>query len=59
MKINDKALLEAVSVIKQNKVKKLADEEILNCFKKANHLAKWFAHSGTVETIYIHWGIRP
>lgn len=59
VKMKDNALLETTSVIKQNKVRKLADEEILNCFKKAKHLAKWFAHSGTVETIYIHWGIRP
>lgn len=53
------ALLETTAVFKQKGIKFLENEELEDCFKKSKHLARWFARSGTVETIYIHWGIRP
>lgn len=35
------------------------DDEILECLKKSEHIAKWFAAAGKVETIYIELGVRP
>ena len=38
---------------------KFADDEVSECIKKAEHIAKWFAAAGKVETIYIELGVRP
>ena len=38
---------------------KFVDDEISECLKKAEHIAKWFAAAGKVETIYIELGVRP
>lgn len=35
---------------------KFVDDEISECLKKAEHIAKWFAAAGKVETIYIELG---
>lgn len=38
---------------------KFSDDEIAECLKKGEHVAKWFAATGKVETIYIELGVRP
>ena len=38
---------------------KFADDEVSECLKKGEHIAKWFATAGKVETIYIELGVRP
>ncbi|RGD75832.1 hypothetical protein DW687_00490 [Anaerofustis stercorihominis] len=38
---------------------KFVDAEISECLKKGEHIAKWFATAGKVETIYIELGVRP
>lgn len=38
---------------------KYIDDEVLECIKKGEHVAKWFATAGKVETIYIELGVRP
>lgn len=38
---------------------KFVDDEISECLKKGEHIAKWFATAGKVETIYIKLGVRP
>ena len=38
---------------------KFVDNEISECLKKGEHIAKWFATTGKVETIYIELGVRP
>lgn len=38
---------------------KFVDDEISECLKKAEHVARWFAEAGKVETIYIELGVRP
>lgn len=35
------------------------DNEIFQCIVKAEHVARWFANSGKVETIYVCLGVRP
>ena len=36
-----------------------ADAEVIECIKKAEHVGRWFASAGKVETIYISLGVRP
>lgn len=38
---------------------KYVDDEIVECLKKSEHIARWFASSGKVETVYICLGVRP
>lgn len=38
---------------------KYVDEEISDCLKKSEHVAKWFARAGKSEIIYISLGVRP
>lgn len=38
---------------------KYADDEVIECITKSEHIAKWFAGAGKVETIYIELGVRP
>ena len=38
---------------------KYADSEVKECIVKAEHVAKWFASAGKIETIYIVLGVRP
>lgn len=38
---------------------KFVDNEVSDCLKKAEHIARWFATAGKVETIYIELGVRP
>ena len=35
------------------------DEEISECIKKAEHVARWFVSAGKVENIYVCLGVRP
>lgn len=38
---------------------KYVNKEISQCILKAEHIAKWFINSGTVELIYIGLGVKP
>ena len=38
---------------------KHTDPEISECLKKAEHVGRWFAGAGKVETIYVSLGVRP
>lgn len=51
--------LEISSTSKTLSKTKFVDDEISECLKKAEHIAKWFAAAGKVETIYIELGVRP
>ncbi|MGG5787944.1 three component ABC system middle component [Bacillus pretiosus] len=33
--------------------------EVEECIKKAKFIGKWFAKTGTTNTIFVIWGIRP
>lgn len=35
------------------------DSEIKECILKAEHVARWFAKTGNIETIYICLGVKP
>lgn len=38
---------------------RFVDSEISECITKSEHVARWFASTGKVETIYIGLGVRP
>lgn len=38
---------------------KYTDEEIIDCLKKSEHIARWFAAAGKTENIYVCLGVRP
>ena len=38
---------------------KYTDSEVIECLKKAEHVGRWFAGAGKVETIYTSLGVRP
>jgi len=41
-------------------VRKIAfNEEITDCFRKAEILGRWFARAGSPAVIYTMWGVRP
>ncbi|MCL6572883.1 MAG: DUF6521 family protein [Bacillus sp. (in: Bacteria)] len=35
------------------------DEEILDCFHKAQIIGRWLARSGSLTTIFAMWGVKP
>ena len=45
--------------LKPSKLKNISDDEMLECFHKAEAVGKWFARNGTAENIYQSWGVRP
>lgn len=51
--------LEISPVSKTLSTVRFVDDEISECIKKSEHVAKWFATAGKVETIYIELGVRP
>ena len=51
--------LEISSTSKTLSITKFVDEEISQCLQKCGHIARWFATSGRVETIYVVFGVRP
>lgn len=51
--------LEAPASTKALSKAKYVDDEIAECLKKSEHVARWFASSGKVETVYICLGVRP
>ncbi len=50
--------LEVQGLLKK-KLQNTMDDEIVDCYKKANSIGKWFARNGMVENIYQCWGVRP
>lgn len=51
--------LEISPTLKSLSKAKFVDDEISECLKKGEHIAKWFVAAGKAETIYIELGVRP
>lgn len=51
--------LDVLSTKKALSKTKFIDDEIRECLKKSEHIAKWFAATGKSETIYVGLGVRP
>lgn len=57
--LTSNAELELAELFKSLSTSKYTNDEIKECISKSSSVAKWFAKAGTVETIYISWGVRP
>ena len=57
--LNSNGELEILPTSRALSKTKFTDGEIADCLKKGEHIAKWFATTGKVETIYIMLGVRP
>ncbi|MEW8441486.1 MAG: three component ABC system middle component [Candidatus Thiodiazotropha taylori] len=42
-----------------NKILKQTSDEVRTCMKKSEFLGRWFAHTGTPETVFTLLGVRP
>lgn len=59
VKLTSYGEIEIVSSEKGLSKIKFADDEVKDCLNKSEHVAKWFATTGKVETIYVGLGVRP
>ncbi len=59
IKITNNGELEVVQTIKALSKTKYVNDEIKDCISKSEHVAKWFAAAGKVETIFICLGVKP
>ena len=57
--LTNNAELEQAQLVKAINSSKYTNDEIKDCITKSSSVAKWFAKSGTVETIYVSWGVKP
>lgn len=58
--IKDHALLTNDSASRDiNRALKQTSDEVRSCMKKAEFLGRWFAHTGTPETVFTLVGVRP
>ncbi|KUO76694.1 MAG: hypothetical protein APF81_11525 [Desulfosporosinus sp. BRH_c37] len=57
--LTNNADLDLEQLFKSLSASKYTNDEIKECISKSSNIAKWFAKAGTVETIYISWGVRP
>lgn len=51
--------LSVVKTLSKAKINAITDQEILECYKKAEHVGRWFAQMGAEENIYAVWGVKP
>jgi hypothetical protein len=58
MTIETNAMLKILP-FKKVTVQGLENQEIADCYRQAEFVGRWFARGGTIETIYIMWGVRP
>lgn len=57
--LTNSAELEISQTIRSLSKTKYVNDEIKDCINKSEHVAKWFAATGKVETIYVSLGVRP
>ena len=59
MKLTDNGELSKVISAGVLSKTKNTDQEVAECLTKAEHVGRWFAGAGKVETIYSSLGVRP
>ena len=59
IQLTNNAELEISRIIRPLSKTIFANDEVKECIVKGEHVAKWFAGAGKVETIYISLGVRP
>ena len=46
-------------VLSRSKIESIEDQEIHECYTKAENVGRWFAQMGAEENIYAAWGVKP
>lgn len=59
IQLTNEAGLQVNKAIKAMSKTRFVDDEIKECINKSEHVGKWFAMVGSMETIYISLGVRP
>ena len=59
IRLTNNGEVEIVITSKTISKSKFINDEIKECISKSEHVAKWFAGVGKVETIYVSLGVRP
>lgn len=59
IQITQNGELSVASPKKNLNKKRFVNSEVSECLTKSEHIARWFANAGKVETIYIGLGVRP
>lgn len=59
LRLTDIGEIETNTNMKSLSKTKFTDPEVSDCLNKAEHVARWFASAGKVETIYYCLGVRP
>lgn len=57
--VDDKANIKVNNYNPTDQAKSIEAAEVLDCYKKAEIVGRWFAKAGTPTNIYIMWGVRP
>lgn len=57
--ISDTGTIKVRKNVALRSTKKYTDREIKDCILKSRNIARWFARSGSTETIYAILGVRP
>ena len=59
IQLTNEAGVQVNKAIKAMSKTRFVDDEIKECINKSEHVGKWFAMVGSMETIYISLGVRP
>lgn len=57
--VSENAEVNIDRLLSVSKEKYAVDDEIADCILKSKHIARWFAKSGSLESIYVMWGVKP
>ena len=56
---NNEILIDSTFSRDINSALRESSDEVQECMKKAEFLGKWFAHTGSPETVFTLFGVRP
>ncbi|MEN6325626.1 MAG: three component ABC system middle component [Syntrophomonas sp.] len=51
--------LSVAKTLSKSKIDAISDQEIQECYNKAENLGRWLAQMGAEENIYAAWGVKP
>lgn len=51
--------LSVAKTLSKSKINAIEDQEIHECYNKAENVGRWFAQMGAEENIYAAWGVKP
>lgn len=51
--------LSVVKTLSKSRIEAITDQEIRECYNKAENVGRWFTQMGAEENIYAIWGVKP